>query len=730
MQPDGALSEPAWGRAQWRGGFVERTPRLGAEPPLKSKVAALYDSEALYVAVRMSVAPGEVPVAWELRRDRTNIWSDDAISLKLDPRLDERTSLVFVTNPAGTQLDFIALDNGEVFSVEHDAVWSVGTSVSEREWVAEYRVPFAALLTSEESARQGAIGINFSRDHNARQATYDWRLLSPEFGPFSALHYGRLEGLKGLKPTRPLTLTPYGVLRFDKRDAGLGLSLSEAGGALSAASAAQLGGELKVSLSPSEWLEATALTDFAQVDLDDPLINLNRFALYFPERRPFFINGLDVFSFGKPGRAQLFFSRRVGLGESGEVPLYGGLKLYGRRGAVRYGALSAMTGAEGGAPARLFNVARVRYDWGKGSSVGVMMVERSPLWGEEALSPLTQEVSQEKNQEGQHLGVGLDARARLLNARLELTGFYALTLNEHATEGGLGSSAGATASWRGLRVRPSLSIEWVEGRFDPVMGFVYRDDYAQSDASLAYVRYSPTPSLRYLNLSATLSQTLNAHLTQDLGQAGEVSAQACHLSNWCLVSALRGERDVVSRPFELAGVWVQPKAYPTWRGRVSLSAPSGRRFGGSASHTYQAGYFEGWLHNSTLSLSAALSPHLRLTSALNYARFEVVGTPNESISAPRSREQGTGLGANLQLIITPTPNVLLDAVTQLSSASEQLLTQARLRWRYAPGSDAFVVLRHAQATPDQLSALGLKGGGAPSEWRLTFKLAYRYDASL
>lgn len=723
---DGLLSDPAWGRAQWSGGFVERSPSPGAPPPVKTELGVLFDGESLFVGVKMETRPDERPVAWELRRDRTSMWSDDAISIKLDPRSDQRTSLVFVTNPAGAQLDFIALDNGAVFSVEHDSIWEVKTSIQADAWIAEYRIPISSLLISDQSVKLESIGLNASRDHNARQATDDWSLLAPEFGPFSALHYGRVEGLKGLKSARLLTLTPYGALKAGVSPLGAGL---KADIGLGDEVAGQLGGEFKLSLSHSEWLEGTALTDFAQVDLDDPLINLNRFALYFPERRPFFINGLDIFSFGRRGRSQLFFSRRVGLTATGEeVPITGGLKLYGRRGSIRYGALTVLADGQLGQdePARLFNVARSRFDWGKGGSIGLIMVNRTAPFEERGDT---------------HYGLGVDGRARLLDTRLELTGFYGLTHNEPAAQPALsaglpseperGSSAGLELSWRSRNFRPSLSLEWVEADFNPVMGFTYRKDFAQASTALSYSLYSPTSSIRSAVLAFEGDLKRSAELTDSLGDSSSLIGMICHVSNWCLMSSAQFERDEVTEPFERAGLQVEPRRYDSWIGLVSVASPQGRRLGVSLNYLTQQGYFGGSLQNLETQLSVAFSPHLRLSSALNYARFEVEGLEvvGDGLSPRRRRAQDQVLGANLQLFITPSPTVMIDTVTQINSSASSLTSQARLRWRYLPGSDLFLVFRRAEPPPALLEPLGVSGE-APVDWRLTLKVSWRFDQPL
>ena len=126
------------------------------------------------------------------------------------------------------------------------------------------------------------IGLQVSRDDNARLSTYDWSEMPPEFGPISALYYGRVDGLDGLSSGNPITLLPYVLGSLDYPP---GRS-PEAGDI-----EPKVGGDIRARWGQDTWTELTILTDFAQVDLDDPVVNTNRFPLFFPERRPFFLFG-------------------------------------------------------------------------------------------------------------------------------------------------------------------------------------------------------------------------------------------------------------------------------------------------------------------------------------------------------------------------------------------------------------------------------------------------------
>ena len=172
----------------------------------------VYDDAFLYVAVESEFAAGDQPVIRELRQDSGRIWADDAITLKFDVAHDRRTSINLGVNFAGAQVDGIGLNNGRQFRREFDAVWNAQSAMDGSTWVVEYQIPYAALGLTASDSLDRILGFNVSRDHNARNATYDWTLIAPELGPSAASEYGALVGIQdvGLDGHGPnITLYPH-----------------------------------------------------------------------------------------------------------------------------------------------------------------------------------------------------------------------------------------------------------------------------------------------------------------------------------------------------------------------------------------------------------------------------------------------------------------------------------------------------------------------------------------
>lgn len=713
---DGVLSEPAWRNASESVGFVERVPQPGARPPVETSVRVLYDNDALYVGVRLNYDPTEPPVAWELRRDNGSLWSDDAITLKIDPRGDKRTTLGFALNVAGAYLDLIALDNGRSFLTEYDMVWEGATSLDDKAWYAEYRIPYAA-LAFEAGDMNPEPGIALSRDHPARQATDDWTLLPPEFGPASAMHYGTLKGLSDVDGGRPITMMPY--LSLSSLDASRpigGLTLGELG-------ASRIGGEVRANLGEGVWAELSALTDFAQVDLDNALINLTRFPLFYPERRPFFLNGADVFTFGTSA-AQPFFSRRIGLTNEGdEVPIYGGVKLYSRAGKVRYGVMSTVSGLS---PANaLQDLAGL-----ESATIGRTRLEINDGYFGLIMTHI-QHQGDSDSDEMWETGYGLDANQRFFNKRLEINGTYTGLLNSDDSDESsmLPASGRAEVLWRGAEYQSRLSYLYVDESYLPKLGFVRRANISLFTAGVDRVFYRPL-SLNRISLGVISTMSWDAAFSSALDRDVATSLLIKTLKGW-IFDAMLGysDRAVVRDDFQLSEIDIPVGHYLGPGGYIGFSSPSaGSRWNFGAAYVYDGAFFGGVNHTLTPSLRLSLSRHLRLTTDYSYSHFTLPKAQGATINSTDNLFQGSEHAVNGGIVISPNVNTQIDLVGQLNTQADQWLGLARLRWRWLPGSDLFLVYRLKSVFGD-----GQMGGMVSAEsWRLDqqqlmFKMVWRTD---
>jgi uncharacterized protein DUF5916 len=684
---DGHLDESAWREAVPSGGFVERRPVTGATPPVATEVRVLYDDEAVYVGVTMALMPDETPRAFVMTRDDDSIWDDDAVTVKFDVARDRRSTVGFAVNPAGAQLDFLALDGGRSFRLEYDASWECGTSVTASEWVAELRLPFVALGLSA-SSRARILGLQVSRDHSAARATYDWSAMPPEFGPFSARHYGALEGVRTSSGGRPLTLVPY-VLFSDPATSGAQVR------------GFQAGGDLHFRLAPDFWSELTLLTDFAQADIDDQVTNLSRFPLQLPEKRQFFLSGLDAFDFGHPqtSSAQLFFSRRIGLDDQGrQVPILGGMKHYGRLGPVTVGVLDVVTLATADLPAANWAVARVSNEVAPGIEVGAIGTLR-----QDASSLGTADdpgVSVPTNVAG-----GVDGAIEAADGRLQMQGFAA---------GSSGPSDGAAGrlnvAWKGVHLQPALTGLLVSDDFDPALGFVRRSGVTILQLDMPYVIRAPTTWLDEVGWNTGASIIASDEIDTVLGRNVDPDFWVTLRSGWSLDLGAEFTEDVVEDEFELVpGIRIQPRTYQGGDGFASLSSPASQNPAASLLYVTGNALYDGWFHKWKGSFSVSLTGHFRFAA----------GAEIWSISLPGEKTFWTET-VNAHATVAVSTTLFTDVIVGGNSVERTGVAYLRVRWRYRPGSDVFLVYREDLSLHGQVT----------SERSLVLKVSARFDAVL
>ena len=344
---DGRLSESAWARADGATGFRQTKPSPGAPASRRTVAHVLYTDSHLYVGARMYDAPDSI-AAQTLGRDEYGY--TDRFVVALGSYNNDRNAFVFRVSPAGSRVDGF-ISNGTNHHTSWDAVWTADTQVDSLGWTAELRIPLSQLRYAPiPDDSTGAWGLNFRRDIARHSESVSWAPLDPTVSRTVSL-YGSLQGLRGLPSTRNLELQPYASAQAERPPSGTPLqSATEWSG--------RVGGDVRYGLTPSISLQATVNPDFGQVEADPSRINLSATETFFPEKRPFFIEGADIFSVRRGPR--LFYSRRIGRTPQGSVPdsaeahtmpdqttILGAAKLTGRTaGDWEVGALEAVTAQE------------------------------------------------------------------------------------------------------------------------------------------------------------------------------------------------------------------------------------------------------------------------------------------------------------------------------------------------------------------------------------------------
>jgi len=406
---DGRLDEAAWAGAEVASGFVQFRPSPGDAASERTEARVLYDDGAIYVGMRMHDAQPDRIGAPLGRRD-ANLTGDWAY-VAIDSYHDRRTAFVFSINPAGVLRDMLMYDDVNEDD-SWDAVWAGAASRDETGWTAEFRIPLSQLRYAADRETQ-EWGLQFGRTHHRTGEEVFWNPMSPEQDGMVS-QFGTLRDLRGLRAPRQLEVMPY-VASALTRAPGDAANPFYSSNHLEP----RVGLDVKYGLTSDLTVTATVNPDFGQVEADPARVNLGGFELSFDERRPFFVEGTDVFSmrprrFFGMNRPSLLYTRRIGrspqrgsfvpdeaydaAGDDGHVysdapqqsTILGAAKLSGRVGRFSVGVLNAVTAPEYGQfrafdsggglvmedralvePATNFAVARARGTFGR-TTLGVL----------------------------------------------------------------------------------------------------------------------------------------------------------------------------------------------------------------------------------------------------------------------------------------------------------------------------------------------------------------------
>jgi hypothetical protein len=389
---DGRLTDAAWQKASPLAGFVQRDPQEGQPVSEPTEVRVLTDGDALYIGAWLHDRDATAIVSGEKIRDVT-LTNSDYFGVLLDTYHDRQNGFLFATTPAGVEYDGQIIREGEGggvvqqgqnraqagamggFNLNWDGSWKVAVSRDTAGWYAEFRIPFSTLRYGG-GARQDW-GFNLVRMIRRRNEESFWAPIPRQFNLYRLSLAGELAGLEVPK-RRVATVTPY-VLTAASRNF---VASREA------TYPRDVGVDAKYGVTPSLTLDLTLNTDFAQVEVDEQRTNLTRFPLFFPEKRPFFLENAGVFAAGTPQAADLFFTRRIGIDSTGQpVKIRGGGRLTGRVGGTTVGLLQIFTGDnEGVVRAQSFTVARALREVGRRSRIGVIGVQRLGIGNREALA--------------------------------------------------------------------------------------------------------------------------------------------------------------------------------------------------------------------------------------------------------------------------------------------------------------------------------------------------------
>jgi hypothetical protein len=296
---DGVLNDDCWKTGEWAGDFIQWIPNEGAKPSHPTHLKIIYDDKNIYVAIRAFDDPEKI-IRKAGRRDEFN---GDAVGINFDSYHDHRTGFEFNITSAGQKIDLI-LTNPMNPDFNWNAVWVAKTGIEDSAWTAEYEIPLSQLRYSSDEEQ--VWGLHCWRWIDRLQEESDWEPQSST-GPGMLYQFGEIHGIKGLPKSRRIEIMPYSLGKLNTFKKEPDNPFADKGRLW----LGNIGVDAKIGLSTNFTADVTLNPDFGQVESDPSVMNLTAFETFYEERRPFFLEGKNIFNFDFDD-ASIFYSRRIG----------------------------------------------------------------------------------------------------------------------------------------------------------------------------------------------------------------------------------------------------------------------------------------------------------------------------------------------------------------------------------------------------------------------------------
>lgn len=391
---DGLMNDSCWNQVEWKGDFIQTQPYDNKPPSQQTSFKILYDDNNLYVFIRaFDTEPDKI----SRRLTRRDNFDGDMVEINIDSYYDQQTAFSFTAMASGAKGDEAITQDGNNWDDSWNPIWYLKTSIDNQGWCAEMKIPFSQLRFGKKA--EHIWGIQLMRHIFRLEERSKWQFI-PKGSPGQVHLFGELHGINGIKPKRQIELLPYTVTRMERFEKDADNPFLD--GKKSAISAGLDG---KAAITNDLTLDFSINPDFGQVEADPSEVNLSAFESYFSERRPFFVEGKNIYQFQPSnsivihnmGADNLFYSRRIGRyphnspdlsdGEYADIPesstILGAMKLSGKtKKGLSIGVLESVTANENAVidragirtkesvePLTNYFVGRLQKDFNKGETV-------------------------------------------------------------------------------------------------------------------------------------------------------------------------------------------------------------------------------------------------------------------------------------------------------------------------------------------------------------------------
>lgn len=683
---DGVMDDAAW----LEGGLVtdlkQVVPVSGAEPSQRTEIRVLTDGKTLYFGFRCYDSNPDEIIHRRMKRD-TFPFFDDRIGVAIDTFHTRRNGYFFATNPNAMRHDVLL--EAENFEISWDTIWFVETSIDSEGWTAEIAIPVSSIGFDPNI---DVWGINFERGVRRNDEDTRWSNQEPQNFVSSMGVAGILEGVRGLDQGIGVRVTPGAtVRRIDDQNTDDRFEFDPT-----------FDGFYKI--LPSVTAAATYNTDFGQVESDDIQINDDRFALFFPEKRDFFLEDGLIFDFGDISQnGRPFFSRRIGFNDTGPVGIQGGGKLTGRLGPVKFGVLDTYVDHKNGTAERNLFVGRAALNVLGESTLGAIVTNGNPSGGRNSTTVGTDFLYRDST--------FLDGTETFRSSL-----WFAKSIDDNQTSNGRNHGYGVKLEYPNDRVNWLLGFEELQEDYQPRLGFVNRNDIRHGFGSYRYRTRPKSGPIRTIDNelfgqaivdSGNELETINlrvipAEFTSSIEDGFDFRYQ------------LRFER--VQTPFPVFDIPVG--SYTFHEAGLHVFTSRNRPLRTDFELGYGT-YYDGTRTRVDLDLEFRPSQFLLIEVAYEYRDVNLPKAGSMRPGIPERNDRDTQL-VRLKLDLVFTPNIVWSTFTQYDNVSDSAGINSRFRFIFQDGREFFLVFNQGiDTSTDDLDRMRTEAL-VKAVWTLTF----------
>ncbi|MCR9249466.1 MAG: carbohydrate binding family 9 domain-containing protein [bacterium] len=665
---DGNLNESDWQSSNSVTEFFRREPRQGGDVRYQTEVKFLYDDKYLYIGAWCKDSVGVKGIrVQDLRRDFS--WGEnDIFGIALDPQNLKQYAQAFQTTPYGNQRDFQNF-NGNSFDTGWNTLWKVRTKRTEDGYTAEFAIPFKTLRYDlPEDGTGPEWGVTMVRYARRDIEVSSFPPIPQSFTPYRMTYAAKLVGIEVPPPSTNVRIEPYALYQYDR---------IKEGATPDSKGQPKFGGDLKWAIDPRTIVDLTINTDFAQADVDRAVNNLERFNIFFPERRQFFLENSGIWAGGLQQSIRPFFSRTIGLQgnfNAAPAPIDIGARFTQRTEKQAIAGLFVRQDATENSQRSNFGVARYLRNYGRENNIGVMVTQRN--------DEQSDHLSLESNS---NTTITVDGQIRPTS---EWDIQYLVSTSIDKLSGEMGYAARVFSGNSTNKFYYGWVTEFTDENYNPAMGFIRQTNVIRHNPGGYYIWRPKTQLIRRWDPGVFTNYN---HDATDPSSFQQASLYIFPIYTWFednsfVEFSLTPTWQNINFDFAPLGLDIEQGNYFYTRYLLRYNTDRSKKWSVEARYSF-GNFYNGTRRTSNFSARLAPIPHAAVTFDYEQNNLRGVGVGEENLKT-NLYTVGSRFAIN--------PRIQLSAFYQYNSFDDQGRVNVRASWEYQPLSFLYLVFNDSR----------------------------------